>query len=145
MGPDVIAPFMFFLILGAIILVPVWLRHRTYQLQLDVIAKALERGIDPASIQLKMPRQESGDIHVNRKARIILIGIGQVIATALGISGAITKDTHDEDFWMAMMAPFTLFVIGGALMYFHNTIVGKVYRSNEARPLRGEEGSSVLQ
>jgi hypothetical protein len=50
MGPEVFAPLVFFLFLGAIILVPIWLRERTKQSAHQLISQALEKGqpLDPA-------------------------------------------------------------------------------------------------
>ena len=49
MGPDTLVPLVFFLFLGAIILVPIWLRERTKQSAHKLISQALEKGqpLDP--------------------------------------------------------------------------------------------------
>lgn len=50
MGVESFVPLMFFLFLGAIILVPIWLRERTKQSAHHLISQALEKGqpLDPA-------------------------------------------------------------------------------------------------
>lgn len=50
MDTDIFVPFVFFGFLGAIILVPIWLRERTKQSAHQLISQALEKGqpLDPA-------------------------------------------------------------------------------------------------
>jgi hypothetical protein len=50
MGADAFVPLVFFLFLGAIILVPIWLKEKTKQSAHALISQALEKGqtLDPA-------------------------------------------------------------------------------------------------
>lgn len=53
MGADVFVPFLFFAFLGAIILVPIWLKERTKRSAHALISQALEKGqqLDPAILR----------------------------------------------------------------------------------------------
>ncbi|HYD88064.1 MAG TPA: DUF6249 domain-containing protein [Vitreimonas sp.] len=53
MGADVFVPFVFFGFLGAVILVPIWLKERTKQSAHALISQALEKGqqLDPALLR----------------------------------------------------------------------------------------------
>jgi hypothetical protein len=53
MDADVFVPFVFFGFLGAIILVPIWLRERTKQSAHHLLAQALEKGqtLDAATLR----------------------------------------------------------------------------------------------
>ncbi|MBY0563301.1 MAG: hypothetical protein K2P58_03860 [Hyphomonadaceae bacterium] len=53
MGPEIIIPFTFFFFLGAVILVPIWLKERTRQATLKIVQDSLEKGqpVDPALLQ----------------------------------------------------------------------------------------------
>lgn len=50
MGAEAFVPFVFFVFLGAVIIIPIWLRERTKQSAHDLISQALEKGqpLDPA-------------------------------------------------------------------------------------------------
>jgi hypothetical protein len=137
---SIAGPLFFFAFLAAVILVPIWLRNRLYALQLDVIAKAIERGIDPERIQLKLPKQDDDDPNGNWKAGWILIAIGVVFSLCvigpLSYAGELGSDA-DPGSWAITVVPGTLFSIGALLLFFHRTIVGKVYRRDEPRPSRG--------
>lgn len=53
MGADVFVPFVFLGFLGAVILVPIWLKERTKQSAHALISQALEKGqqLDPALLR----------------------------------------------------------------------------------------------
>jgi Domain of unknown function (DUF6249) len=53
MDAEIFVPFIFFLFLGAIILLPIWFRERTKQSAHHLISQALEKGqqLDPALIR----------------------------------------------------------------------------------------------
>lgn len=53
MGADVFVPFVFFGFLGAVILVPIWLKERTKRSAHALISQALEKGqqLDPALLR----------------------------------------------------------------------------------------------
>ncbi|MBN8606686.1 MAG: hypothetical protein J0L81_07195 [Caulobacterales bacterium] len=86
MDADIFVPFVFFGFLGAIILVPIWLKERTKQSAHQLIAQALDKGqpLDPALLrQLTEPAKKPQD-----KARNSL-GSGVVLmGLALGFVGA---------------------------------------------------------
>lgn len=86
MDADIFLPFVFFGFLGAIILVPIWLKERTKQSAHQLIAQALDKGqpLDPALLrQLTEPAKKPQD-----KARNSL-GSGVVLmGLALGFVGA---------------------------------------------------------
>lgn len=127
--------------LAAVILVPMWLRHRLYKLQLDAVAKALELGVDPERIQLKLPT-EKDDPNGNWKAGWILIGIAVAfvlfVLTPLVAAGEIGN--RDPESWVILVVPGTLVTIGSMLLFFHSRIVGRVYRHDEVRPNRTDIG-----
>lgn len=59
MDAEVFVPFTFFLFLGAVILVPIWLKERTRQSTLRLVEQALDKGqpIDPEVLrQLTSPQ-----------------------------------------------------------------------------------------
>ncbi|MBC7770378.1 MAG: hypothetical protein H7124_16480 [Phycisphaerales bacterium] len=53
MGADAFVPFVFFAFLGAVILVPIWLKERTKRSAHALISQALEKGqqLDPAILK----------------------------------------------------------------------------------------------
>jgi len=53
MDAEVFVPFIFFAFLGAVILVPIWLKEKTKQSAHALISQALEKGqqLDPALLQ----------------------------------------------------------------------------------------------
>jgi len=86
MGPDIFIPFTFFLFLGAVILVPIWLKERTKQSAHNLISQALEKGqqLDPAMMrQLTEGVRQSAD----RARRTLGSGI-VLLALAGGFFGA---------------------------------------------------------
>jgi hypothetical protein len=134
MHDDVLTPLALFTFLTLIIVLPIYWRHRQYAAQLDVIAKALEKGVDPASIQLKMPQPEqAGDPNGNWKAGLILASIGLFILTCLvlpaNMAGELGKDT--EEIIASYAFPGSFLILGGVLMFIHYTIVGRVVKRGE--------------
>ena len=136
-GPEIMVPLAFFSFLTLVIVLPIYWRHRQYAAQLDVIAKALEKGVDPASIQLKMPTQEqAGDPNGNWKAGLILISFGLFILLCIMLPLYYSHGFDaDEGEVVAMFAAPGSFIIPGlVLLFIHYTIVGKVIRRGEQRP-----------
>ena len=97
MGADVFVPFVFFGFLGAIILVPIWLKERTKRSAHALISQALEKGqqLDPAILR---QLTESGAKPVKDRARSTL-GSGVVLlALAVGfVIGAFAIDLFVRD------------------------------------------------
>jgi hypothetical protein len=137
MHDDAMVPFALFTFLTLIIVLPIYWRHKQYAAQLDVIAKALEKGIDPATIQLKLPQQEqAGDPNGNWKAGLILIAIGLFLFLCVVLPGRLLGEigTHDEgDIIASYAVPGMFFILGSVLMFVHYTIVGKVVKRGERR------------
>jgi hypothetical protein len=111
MDSEVVVPFVFFVFLAAIILVPVYLRERTKQSAHALISQALDKGqpLDPQLIrQLTATEKQPKD-----KARSSL-GSGIVLlALALGfVGGAFVVGNFAEEAFWGMMVPA---VILGAL------------------------------
>lgn len=86
MDADIFVPFVFFGFLGAVILVPIWLKERTKQSAHQLIAQALDKGqpLDPALVrQLTEPAKKPQDKARNSLGSgIVLMGL------ALGFVGA---------------------------------------------------------
>ena len=140
MHDDVMTPLALFTFLTLIIVLPVYWRHRQYAAQLDVIAKALEKGVDPASIQLKMPTQEQvGDPNGNWKAGLILVAVGLFtllcVMLPLYYSGEIGH-SGDGDIVAMFAGPGTFLIPGLVLLFIHYTIVGRVIKRGEQRTPR---------
>jgi len=140
MGPDVLAPLAFFAFLTLIIVLPIYWRHKQYAAQLDVVAKALEKGVDPATIQLQLPKQEqAGDPNGNWKAGLILVSIGVFLLLCVVIPGHLTGaigNTDDGDVIGSYAFPGMFLILGSVLLFVHYTIVGKVVKRGEQRPPR---------
>lgn len=112
---DWLIPFIFFGFLGAVILVPIYLRERTKQSAHHLIAQALERGqtLDPAL--MRQLTEGTGKPPPQDRARrtlgsgIVLLGL----AAGFGVAGyVIGETTGAEEAFGGMMVPA---VILGAL------------------------------
>jgi tetrahydromethanopterin S-methyltransferase subunit B len=133
--PETVAPLAFFIFLTLVIIVPIWLRNRLYGQQLDVIAKAIEKGIDPERINLKLPaRENDSDINGNWKAGLIMIAVGLVFGLVFVLPMYANGELGPKDVWPVMMVPCMVIAIGLTLIYVHHAVVGKVYRQGEPRP-----------
>jgi|CXWL01.1.fsa_nt_gi hypothetical protein len=114
MDESVLIPFVFFGFLGAVILVPIWLKERTKRSAHQLISQALEKGqtLDPVLMRqlTEGVRQESGD-----KARKTL-GSGIVLLALAGgfVAASFVMDGFDPSGYAhnGMMVPA---VILGAL------------------------------
>lgn len=108
MESDAFVPLVFFVFLGAIILVPIWLRERTKLSAQRLVAQALEKGqpLDPALLRelthTKPPQQQ-----VDRPRRTL--GSAVVLLALAGAFGAVAFLNPDED-WSRVPA-----IILGAL------------------------------
>jgi len=125
MGPEHFGLLIILLLLAGCIILPIWFRHRLYLKQLDTIATAIEKGIDPEKIKdsLAMPKK-SGDINGNWKAGIILLWLG-LIFFLLGLPQALRDGSLD---WLGILL---LTALGSVMLYIHKTIVGRVVKVGE--------------
>jgi hypothetical protein len=142
MGPDILAPLTFFTFLTLVIVLPIFWRHRQYAAQLDVIAKALERGIDPERISLPQPGGEKDeDPNGNWKAGVLLVAIGLAIGLFFMLPMWLTGEfSSDSDAVPALAGPGLILSIGVTLLYIHRTIVGPVVKRGERRQRLDESG-----
>ena len=134
MNGDVLTPVCLFAFLTLIIVLPIYWRHRQYALQLDVVSKALEKGVDPAGLQLRLPSQEqAGDPNGNWKAGLILLSIGLFIFLCVMVPLQLSGQMHDDQgAKVGFFAAPGMFIIPGlVLLYIHHTIVGKVVKRGE--------------
>lgn len=86
MDAEIFVPFTFFAFLGAVILVPIWLKERTKQSAHQLISQALEKGqqLDPALMrQLTEGQKQQQD----RPRRTLGSGV-VLLALAMGFVGA---------------------------------------------------------
>lgn len=130
MGP--IAAVLIFAVLASCIVIPLWLRHRLYDKQLDTVAHAIEKGIDPLEIRraLALP-QHNGDINGNWKAGTILVWLG-LAAFVLGLPAAAPGEHHSGNAgWLLILLSVVLGII---LLRIHKVVVGKVVRAGERIP-----------
>jgi hypothetical protein len=149
MSDDLFIPLSFFAFLTLIIVLPIYWRHRQYAAQLDVVAKALEKGVDPATIQLRLPSQEqAGDPNGNWKAGLLLIGIGLFlffcVMLPLRLSGEMAGHTDPGEIVGFYAGPGTFIIPGVVLLFIHYTIIGKVVRRGEQRPRIGAVQATEL-
>jgi hypothetical protein len=93
---EVLIPLSFFIFLGAIILVPIWLRERTRQSAHKVLTDALERGqtLDPAIMReltegtrTKAPPPDRARRTLGSGVILLALSAGFVAATFLGGDG----------------------------------------------------------
>jgi hypothetical protein len=127
----VLMPVVVIIAVVACILIPIWLRQRLYHKQLDVVAKVIERGVDPAAIKhsLTLPSPR-GDVNGNWKAGVILIGLGLGLFV-LGLPQAL-----NEAEWGWLMT-LLIALLGVLLLVIHSRIVGHVV------PVGAEESRST--
>jgi hypothetical protein len=127
---EALIPVVLIIAIAACIIVPIWLKHKLYYVQLNAIAAAIEKGIDPAIVKqsLVMPKR-AGDINGNWKAGLILLVLGIAIFL-LGLPQALQEGTDFE--WLF---PLIIAVFGAVLMVVHHQIVGKVVKVRSAEEL----------
>jgi hypothetical protein len=113
MDAEVFVPFIFFLFLGAVILVPIWLRERTRQSSHQLISQALEKGqqLDPALLrQLTEGKPQQQD----RPRRTLGSGV-VLLALAIGFVGASALSSGFDPSGFSGGGMMTAAVILGAL------------------------------
>lgn len=112
---DWLIPFVFFVFLGAVILVPIYLRERTKQSAHQLISQALERGqsLDPALMR-QLTENSAAKPPQDRARRTLGSGIVLLgLAVGFGVAGyVIGQTTGAEEAFGGMMVPA---VILGAL------------------------------
>lgn len=149
---EVLIPIVLFTCITLAIILPIYWRNRQYHAQLEVIAKALEKGVDPERIQLKLPAPENaGDPNGNWKAGLILVSFGLFVLLCvmlpLYFTGEIGPKGDEGDIVALFAAPGSFLIPGLVLLYIHHTIIGKVVRRGEQRPRLddlGRTGESLV-
>jgi hypothetical protein len=146
MEEEILIPLAFFTFLTLVIVLPVYWRHRQNALQLDVVAKALEKGVDPERIQLKVPTPEQlGDPNGNWKAGLILIAFGLFtglcVMLPLYYSGELSTD--GGELVPLFAAPGSFIIPGIVLLFIHYTIVGRVIKRGEKWPPSEEQSGRI--
>jgi hypothetical protein len=113
MGADVFVPFVFFGFLGAIILVPIWLKERTKRSAHALISQALEKGqqLDP----VLMRQLTEGSTKPPKDRARSTLGNGVVlIALAIGFTiGAFAMDDFTGTVEAGMMVPAAILGVLG--------------------------------
>jgi hypothetical protein len=138
MAGEFMIPVVLFIVIGACIVVSLWLRHRLYQKQIDAITLAIEKGIDPDELKkaIEIKKPNGGDINGNWKAGVILLGTGLIFMIAmlpLMIVEFIKAGGFTDD--VAGMATMLIFPgLGLVFLYIHRTIVGPVIKHGEKHP-----------
>lgn len=95
MGPDVIVPIVFFGFLGAVIIIPTYLRHKQKESGYRLIHEAMARGqtLDPKMIEQIVQSKERQEGPRWRRS----LGAGVVLcAVALGLVGIGYADGYDS-------------------------------------------------
>jgi hypothetical protein len=113
---EILIPLVFFAMIAAIVLVPVWLRERTKQSAHRLIAQALERGqtLDPALMerltQTTAPKPQQNSARKTLGNGIVLLALG----LGFGIAGAFNGefDPAGGDIGGMMIAALILGVLG---------------------------------
>jgi hypothetical protein len=133
MHGESLIPVVLFLVVGACIVIPIWLRNMLMRKQLDTVAAAIEKGIDPARIGASMPAQQrTGDINGNWKAGQILIWLGIGYCLFLALPVVLLEQHSITPEVVGIFSPGVLsLVIGASLTYIHRTIIGEVIKQTE--------------
>lgn len=105
MEEGVLIPLIFFGFLGAIILVPIWLRERTKQSAHKLISQALDKGqpLDPQIMRDLTQGVAKGQIQ-NQSAPRRTLGSGVVLLALAGAFGAIAIIHQDAQSWSVVPA-----------------------------------------
>ena len=113
MGADVFVPFVFFGFLGAIIIVPIWLRERTKRSAHNLISQALEKGqpLDPA-IMRELTQGTFRQTQVDRPRRTL--GSAVLLIALAAAFGGIAYLNPDQN-W-AHIPALILGALGGAFL-----------------------------
>ena len=98
MDESIFIPFIFFGFLGAVILVPIWLREKTKQSAHQLMAQALEKGqpLDPALLQQLTDnrRQQHDRPRRTLGSGIVLIALAGGFAAASFVMGGFDPTGH---------------------------------------------------
>ena len=113
MGVESFVPLMFFLFLGAVILIPIWLRERTKQSAHHLISQALEKGqpLDPALMR-ELTQGTVKQTQVDRPRRSLGSAVTLVALAAAFIAIAYTV----EDMSFMRVPGFILGALGIAFL-----------------------------
>lgn len=133
---NVFGPLGFFAALTLCIALPIYFRNRLYQKALEVVALAIQQGVDPERVRLPQMTSDNDDINGNWKAGLILIVIGLIFLLTLAIPVfASGKVESDPDAGLVIFFPGVVCIgIGATLMWIHRSIVGAVVRRQPGGP-----------
>jgi hypothetical protein len=135
---DALMPLFALIVIGACIVIPIVLKHRLYHAQLALIAKAIEKGVDPGTIKGSLQIQpRSGDINGNWKAGVILVVFG------LGLFFVVLLASLREGFDPSSLAVLIIAVLGIALLIVHYSVVGAVVRIGSNGQTDGRSSTQV--
>ena len=114
MGPETFVPFVFFVFLAAVILIPIWLRERTKQSAHNLISQALEKGqpLDPALMRELTQGVVRAQPPADRPRRTL--GSGILLLALAGAFGGIASLDSDQD-W-ARVPAIVLGALGAAFL-----------------------------
>ena len=116
MESDAFVPLVFFVFLGAIILVPIWLKERTKRSAHALISQAIEKGqpLDPA-----LMRQLTDGVKPQQDRARRTLGSGVILLALAGgfVIGAFALEDFTGAVEGAMMVPAAILAaLGTALM-----------------------------
>jgi hypothetical protein len=104
MGAEIFVPFTFFVFLGAVILIPIWLKERTKRSAHALISQALEKGqtLDPA-----LMRQLTEGVKPQQDRARRTLGSGVILLALAGgfVVGAFAIDDFTGTVEGGMMVP----------------------------------------
>ncbi len=114
MAAEVFVPFVFFVFLGAVILVPIYLKERTKQSAHQLLSQALEKGqqLDPALMR-QLTEAQGGKQQQDRPRRTLGSG---VVLLALAIGFLCANFLGDGDNEALMTASVILGALGAAFI-----------------------------
>jgi len=143
---DVLLPIGFFAAVVLAIVLPVYSRNRLREKQLDTVAIAMEKGIEPERIRESLPLAEKvADVNGNWKAGVIMVGIAVVYIVMMALQMAFAGGADAKEGVMAFFPGVLLLILGVLLIYIHRTIIGAVktpnYNSNASNS-SGKGGES---
>jgi hypothetical protein len=127
---------LFFVVLvGSLVLVPIYLRNRLLARQLDVLAIAMQQGVAPERVRESLLlRREEGDVNGNWKAGLILtaLGWGVLPLSLLALFASAAQNKADAGSMFGLLPGIACLVLGARLHRIHRAVVGDVVRRGEA-------------
>jgi hypothetical protein len=98
MSEDAFVPLVIFGAITAWVVFPIYFRNKLYHKQLDTVAMALEKGVDPERIKLTMPRgNDDEDVNGNWKAGVVLIALGIAFDVMTAMAYFQFDDFREQD------------------------------------------------